>query len=458
MNKLAANLYPLPEDLASYAANGELKKLDHILALREKNAPTEAQREKYHVFRSLYSLTLAQYPFNKAALFEAILKEIPDFTEEDFAQLEDEGWLDTHLVEGERRYFDESLSSLLKANPDFARRAGKPISYERPVLDSVIAQLKKSHELRYRLHLKTSLKVKDDCFVPGESYRVHLPLPIYAPQQEELRVIGTDPAQAQIIPCAQQTAFFEEKLSRNRAFSAEYSFTQHIRYCDPLNGNPDKTPVYPNAAPPCQDDLAELPPHLAFTPYLKALARELAEGEHRPVYIAKRFYDFITNKVRYSFVRPYLLIENGAEYAATNLRGDCGIQALCFIALCRIAGIPARWQSGLYAGPDHVGCHDWAWFYTQPWGWLPVDCSFGGSGKRRGNKEQQEFYFGNLDPFRAVFNSAYMQDLKPNKRFMRHDPYDNQRGECETENRGFDVDQMEYQMTMLALELLPNQA
>ena len=34
--------------------------------------------------------------------------------------------------------------------------------------------------------------------------------------------------------------------------------------------------------------------------------------------------------------------------------------ALTFITMCRIAGVPARWQSGLYVAPDSVGSHDWA--------------------------------------------------------------------------------------------------
>ena len=44
--------------------------------------------------------------------------------------------------------------------------------------------------------------------------------------------------------------------------------------------------------------------------------------------------------------------------------GDCGVFALLFITLCRIAGIPARWQSGLAVRPGRVGpttgpCSTW---------------------------------------------------------------------------------------------------
>ena len=50
------------------------------------------------------------------------------------------------------------------------------------------------------------------------------------------------------------------------------------------------------------------------------------------------------------------------EYCASRLRGDCGVQALTFITMCRIAGIPARWQSGLYADWRSADSHDWAMF------------------------------------------------------------------------------------------------
>ena len=54
-------------------------------------------------------------------------------------------------------------------------------------------------------------------------------------------------------------------------------------------------------------------------------------------------------------MRDYACIDHLAEYCALNLKGDCGVQALLFITLCRIAGIPAKWQSGIDAKPGDVG-------------------------------------------------------------------------------------------------------
>ncbi|MEG0379058.1 MAG: transglutaminase-like domain-containing protein, partial [Eubacterium sp.] len=146
-------------------------------------------------------------------------------------------------------------------------------------------------------------------------------------------------------------------------------------------------------------------------------------------------YDFITTQVHYSYVREYLTIENIPNYAATNLKGDCGIQALLFITMCRFAGIPAKWQSGLYANPITIGNHDWALFYIAPYGWLHCDCSFGGSAYRLGAENRWNFYFGNLECFRMSANSEFQFDFDPPKDLLRADPYDNQRGEIEYEDR-----------------------
>lgn len=142
-------------------------------------------------------------------------------------------------------------------------------------------------------------------------------------------------------------------------------------------------------------------------------------------------YDYITQNVKYSFVRSYSTILNIPEYAALNLKGDCGVQALLFITLCRICGVPAKWQSGLYVDPYFIGCHDWAQFYVEPYGWLYCDPSFGGGAIRTGSDMRLDFYFGNIDPFRMPANSDFQQEFTPKKTFLRSDPYDNQVGEIE---------------------------
>ena len=180
----------------------------------------------------------------------------------------------------------------------------------------------------------------------------------------------------------------------------------------------------------------EMLPHIQFTPTLRALAEELRGDEKNPLLIARRIYDYITTNVKYSYMREYLLMENISEFCAVNRRGDCGVQALLFITLCRILGIPARWQSGNAVKPGgSVGSHDWAMFYVAPWGWLYADPSYGGGAKRRGDELLCSHYFGNLDPFRMVCATEVQQPFSPEKIFLRDDPYDNQTGEAEWEDQ-----------------------
>ena len=151
---------------------------------------------------------------------------------------------------------------------------------------------------------------------------------------------------------------------------------------------------------------------------------------------AKRIYDYVTLNVRYHYQPSYFIHESLPEHCARDRRGDCGIMSVTFITLCRAAGIPARWQSGLYVTPDEVGCHDWAMFYVAPKGWLYADCSFGASMARRGDETLRQHYFGNLDPDRMVANSVFAAPFTPPMLGFRADPCDNQTGEVEADGVG----------------------
>ena len=91
-------------------------------------------------------------------------------------------------------------------------------------------------------------------------------------------------------------------------------------------------------------------------------------------------------------------------------------------------------------------------FKIEPYGWLYADPSFGGSAFRNKEFERQEFYFGNLDPFRMVANNELQQEFDPPKKQWRRDPYDNQSGEIEYEDRGLIHDEVETEMVILSAE------
>ena len=139
------------------------------------------------------------------------------------------------------------------------------------------------------------------------------------------------------------TAYWEADLAENCRFGAQYSYRSTAHYAAPLEMQAD--PVQPDF------DTAEQLPHIAFTPYMKALAAQLTEGITDPVQKAKRIYDFVTLNVHYHFQPMYFVHENITDNCARSRRGDCGVMAATFITLCRIAGIPAKWQSGMVTTP-----------------------------------------------------------------------------------------------------------
>ncbi len=444
---LCALACPLPDDIALLKGAGEYALAIAAIDRQLETPLPQILQKRLRVERMFLQRLPAFYPLTEEALLAQLQAQVRDFTKDELYALLTEGRLDFISQAGKRMYHEDTVSSLLKSTPALNERTCKPYDVAKSALNAVIARMKAGDRV-FRCRLRATLRIRN--FVPGEVYRIHLPIPARSMQQSaaedmvaSLPINAIDPADA-----PQRTVYFERLMDENVPLTLEYTFTQRPRYVNPLDESVQSA-VYPDARPVCAQDLQEEAPHLLFTPYLRALAQELRGEESDPVRLARRFYDFVTAQVKYAYQRPYLLIENGAEYAALNRRGDCGLQALLFIALCRISGIPARWQSGLYAEPGDVGSHDWAEFYSPRLGWLPVDCSFGGTARRGGAEEGWNFYFGNLDPWRMVANRAYFAPFAPEKRFPRRDPYDNQRGEVETQTRGLGAGEFSTRYEML---------
>lgn len=175
---------------------------------------------------------------------------------------------------------------------------------------------------------------------------------------------------------------------------------------------------------------------------MRALTAHVVDGIERPVDRARAIYDYVTRNVDYRYQPEYAQLDAIADACAKSLRGDCGVMALLFITMCRIAGVPARWQSGLYVACDYIGPHDWAMFYTEEYGWLWADCSFGSSARRAGDEVRRRHHFGNLDPWRMVANARFQAEFSPTFDEVRSDPYDNQMGEASVDGRGLDSCEM----------------
>ena len=232
---------------------------------------------------------------------------------------------------------------------------------------------------------------------------------------------------------------------RTAASTARYSYTQTARYADPLGFASD--PDQPSF------DTGEEAPHIVFTPYLRALAAQLTRGVTSPAEKAQRFYDFVTLNVHYHYQPSYFVLEDIPTRCAMDRRGDCGIMALTFITLCRIAGIPARWQSGLAVGPASAAATTGPCSTSPPRLDVRRLLLWGVHGQGRGGGRRRH-YFGSIDPG-GWWPTAHSR--RPSTRpcwASAPTPYDNQTGEVEADGVGLWGDQTVTTKETLAYEEL----
>ncbi|MBR5561347.1 MAG: transglutaminase domain-containing protein [Clostridia bacterium] len=420
---------PLPEDILKRKWAGDLDGAIRAIDTRLAGWLPDMLRARLECEKERIRRLPTQYPFTREQIIQKLSELIKvDVTEEQFEALEAGGWADFIYINGEKRYFVRCHRSMLKGNV-LDHLTGEKPNPERPYLDAMIRTMKEKGEMKRRITLEASVGVGDKDFVPGE-YLAHLPFPVEDAQQSEIELLDGDPDGLGEKKAAARTAWWKRNLTENREFKLRYRYVSHMRYADPLNMPAPDQELYP-CDPPCEADLAESGVHLRFTPYMRQLAAEITEGAENDVQKAWKIYEFITTKIKYSFMRDYFQFDHHGEFCAVNLRGDCGLQALTFVLLCRIAGIPARWQSGMSIDSDGVGSHDWAQFYLPGWGWLFADPSYGGGAYRAGSAERHLFYFGNLDPMRMAATRMYQAELEPKKQQLRMDPFDSQSGEIE---------------------------
>lgn len=377
-----------------------------------------------------------QFCVTRADALAAIRSEWPGFTEKQLDDLIARKRIDTRFIEGEQRFLDNFLDSL-RVYPHEVPGLKKEESRDIEMRDAMLDRMHEKGGLTCEIALKASIDIPGA--TPGEMLRAWLPVPAACPQQSDIDVYDWTPGvlvAKEDTPA--RTAFWGSR--ENHSFEASYRYRIHAPYVDTCAPAPAEHVVADDTV--TDDDLAELAPHIVFTPYLCTLTARVVGDIERPIDQARAIYDYITKNVDYRYQPSYAQLDCIPDNCAKSLRGDCGVMALTFITMCRIAGIPARWQSGLYVSPDYVGPHDWAMFYTDEFGWLWADCSFGSSARREGNEARRLHYFGNLDPWRMVANSQYQAELTPASNGVRWDPFDNQMGEATVEGRGCDEDEM----------------
>lgn len=413
----------LPEDIKKEISSGNIKNALRVLERRVKEADDEWFRRRLLYERERVKRLKKVFPYGYLTAFRKASSYIKGLTMAEFRDLVRKGIAEWLWIDGRMRFEKRFFYNIAWRDLSYKSRIVKnPLQEKaRQHLDLRIKQLIAGSPFSdYKVRIRFSLtpNVKD-------KVRVWIPVPKNGFQIRDVRIVDVDPEPRYIPKMAfpQQTIYFEG--DGRKTYSVVYEFKVAEWLCGRFRFKERKRSL--------EYYLSEKPPHIVFHRNLVELARRIVGKESSAFKKAQRIYDWITQNIRYSFVKPYIFYDNISQWVFSNRRGDCGFQTILFITLARIVGVGARWQSGWYINPYHQGPHDWALFYDDEYGWLPCDLSFGGA--RREDEKLRRFYFSNLDGFRVVFNDDFMRDLYPPKRFFRTDPYDNQVGEVETDKR-----------------------
>jgi len=305
-----------------------------------------------------------------------------------------------------------------------------------------------------QFQVEMSVTANADVAPAGEIIRAWLPVPRQYPFQNEFE-LGWSSSPLKHLDDQSSTArsaYFEEPAHKGK--STEFQIQYHYTAFGVWFGVESQKVQPPDLSDPRLARFTSEAPHVQFTPAIRSLSDQIADGETNLCVRARKFYDWIAEHIEYSFATEYSTVPDLSEYCRSHGYGDCGQEALLFIALCRLNRIPARWQSGWMIFPGATSNHDWTEIYLAPYGWVPVDpymgiyaAQYATTLTEQQRREMRDFYFGGLDQYRMIANSDHNQPLSPAKITMRSDDVDFQRGELESGDHNIYFDQFSYKLT-----------
>lgn len=423
-------------------------------ALAAPGLPADKQRALAFERERMRRIRL-DFTLDRAAAMAQLRKSIPDLDEAEFDAWDRAGLIERMDIDGEPRYFKRAIPNLFRLSAEAAARRAPPV---KPFSEGPFERLHPHHAevlaaaaggatsvAPRRLRVTQSLVVDADAVPAGETIRAWIPYPrAIDGQQEDIRLLATAPAGGQVAPesTMQRTAYMERTAVAGQPteFSVSYELTVYGRHfaIDPrrVTATPDDAALAPY--------LREQAPHIVFTPELRAFSRQVVGDETNPYLVARKLFEAV-DRIPWAGAREYSTISNISDYALKAGHADCGQQTLLLMALLRLNGIPARWQSGWVYSDDAVGydnMHDWGWLYLAPYGWVPMDVTTGQLDSA--DPALRWFYLGGLDAYRIAFNDDYSRDFVPAKQHFRSETVDSQRGEAEWRGGNLYFDQWDY--------------
>jgi transglutaminase-like putative cysteine protease len=442
--------------------SGKFKESEALLAANASQGTAEALRARSETVE-IIRRTRFEYSLEAAGLLAKVRKSIPDATAKEVERWAKDSKVRYRMIDGQKLYFRREpqnlflFSEVAKQRREQAGNApAKPTWKLADHLQAIVEEAERTGKAEVQ---PVQHKVTHTLTIPGGTpgiktgslVRVWLPYPQEYRQQRAVKLLSTSPECKLTAPSAvegnpvsggpQRTLYFEQRVTdpaKPLKFQEVFEYTSFAYYPKLEEAAVQPLPADWNGA-----SLGERPPHIVFTSEMRKQVSRIIGKETNTLAKARKLFRWVSANVPWNAEDEYCIIPSFALKGFTSRRGDCGVQNTVFVTLCRIAGIPARWQSGLETKPiAGWGMHDWSEIYIAPWGWLPADASYGV--QKSADPRIADFYCGHQDSYRMIVNLDWGRDLFPPKLALRSEPADCQRGEVEVDGRNLYFDQWDY--------------
>ena len=304
----------LPADIARRRDMGDLEGAVRLIDGRLSGGKQPLLAPRLEAERVRLERLGHDYPFTRAEAVGQIRAEWPEFTEAQFDALVDGGRIDWRMLGGEMHIHERFLESL-RIYPREAPGL-RPEQADHTERDAMLARMEGEGSLTARITLRASIRALVP--VEGRAVQAWLPIPAACPQQSEMELLDATPGGVPAPEDAPQRTMHWDTAGVGE-FSVTYRYLHRADYVDPMALPLD--PVQPTF------DLEEQPPHIVFTPYLRALAARITAGLTSPAEKAKAIYDYVTGMVDYRFQPAYLQLDCIPDQCAKTLRGSCATTA-----------------------------------------------------------------------------------------------------------------------------------
>lgn len=392
-------------------------------------------------------ITRVQFSKTREDIAEYIRNVYPEATEEQIDEWTANGTLESREIDGKTLYFNRTAPNLflvdslchairLERDPEYFALSGT----DSMIIDNLYEIKAESQqtgralagERHYRI--RHTITVDADAVPAGEKLRCWLPVPREnVRRNRNVNIVATSQKKfhRSDIQAPRSSVYMEKKAvaGEETVFWVEYELTTFGEYHE-LHGA--KAAAYDRNSDVYKRYTKEQAPHIVFSDRMRELSAELTAGLNNPVDKAAAIFKWIRENYPWAGALEYTLIDNIPEYVLNIRHGDCGQVTLLFMTLCRIAGIPCRWESGLVINKGGGwNMHDWCEAYFEGFGWVPIDQSAGVAPYGPEFSDLEWYYFGSTDSYRIIINNAWGRDLEPKKWYPHSDMVDFQLGEVE---------------------------